>query len=298
MFDQTMANQQFGGMQGGYQFNGVPAQVTKINSSLTPEEIKELQQSSSQFSLGLTQKDILRAACNHRTADGLHDSLTIDQNTGIARCTICGYEFRPIEPNESIESIKDSTNKIVDILQTIKIMYRELPAAAFREYFQIIPLIEKIPQLFEFAAKDFAKHEYNAWSYNNYNMGGAAMFQNLSNMFAPNMNASQGGYMGQPQQTPMGFGYQQGFAPQQPMGYPQQMGQPAPIGNAFGYPGASMGQPQQPQGYTPSTPQGFQYTPNQTPNVTPSVSAPAAPTSTADTTAKPATDTVTQKVSV
>ena len=177
-------------------------------------------------------------------------------------------------------------------------MYRELPAAAFREYFQIIPLIEKIPQLFEFAAKDFAKHEYNAWSYNNYNMGGAAMFQNLSNMFAPNMNAPQGGYMGQPQQAPMGFGYQQGFAPQQPMGYPQQMGQPAPIGNAFGYPGASMGQPQQPQGYAPSTPQGFQYTPNQTPNVTPSVSAPAAPTSTADTTAKPATDTVTQKVSV
>lgn len=280
MFDQTTPNQ-FGAQmpQGGYQFNGIQnQQIPKVMNTLSAEEIKELQQSSSQFSLGLTQKEVLQGACNHRSPDGTQDTLVFDQNTGIARCTICGYEFRPIEANESIDSIKEASDRLVDILQTIKIMYTELPATAAREYFQIIPLIGKIPQLFEFAAKNFAKHEYNAWSYQNYNMGGAAMFQNLNNIFGASMQ-------------PMGAQPQfNGFAqqPQQPVGYPA-----APMGNAFGYPGASMAQP----GYAPMS-QGYQYTPNQAPVATPApaVAAPVAPAPAADPAAE--TETVTQKVTV
>ena len=280
MFDQT-ANQNFGVPQmGGYQFNGYQnQQVPKVMNTLTNEEIKELQQSASQFTLGLTSKEVLQGACNHRSADGTSDTLVFDQNTGIARCTICGYEFRPIEADTSYESIKDAADRIVDILQTIKIMYTELPAGAAREYFQIIPLIGKIPQLFEFAAKNFAKHEYNAWSYQNHNMGGAAMLQNLNNMFGAS----------QPMQNPQFNGY--AAQPQQPVGYPN----PVMQGNAFGYPGASMAPA--PQGYMPMN-QGFQYTPNQQPTapVAPTVAAPAAPAPTVDENA--ATETVTQKVSV
>ena len=279
MFDQT-ANQNYGAPQmGGYQFNGYqPQQIPKVMNVLTNEEIKELQQSTSQFSLGLTSKEILQGACNHRSPDGTQDTLVFDQNTGIARCTICGYEFRPIEADTSYETIKDAADRLVDILQTIKIMYTELPAGAAREYFQIIPLIGKIPQLFEFAAKNFAKHEYNAWSYQNHNMGGAAMLQNLNNIFGASMqpmNPQFNPYAGQPQQ---------------PVGYPN----PVMQGNAFGYPGASMA-PQ--QGYMPMN-QGFQYTPNQPVNnqVAPTVAAPQAPAPAVDPAA--ATDTVTQKVSV
>ena len=283
MFDQT-ANQNYGTPQmGGYQFNGYQnQQIPKVMNVLSNEEIKELQQSTSQFSLGLTNKEILQGACNHRSPDGTQDTLVFDQNTGIARCTICGYEFRPIEADTSYETIKDAADRLVDILQTIKIMYTELPAGAAREYFQIIPLIGKIPQLFEFAAKNFAKHEYNAWSYQNHNMGGAAMLQNLNNIFGASMqpmNPQFNPYAGQPQQ---------------PVGYPN----PVMQGNAFGYPGASMA-PQ--QGYMPMN-QGFQYTPNQPVNnqVAPTVAAPQAPAPavapTADTAT--ATDTVTQKVSV
>lgn len=258
----------------GYQFNGfgAPQAQPKVKNLLTAEEIKELMQTGTQFSLGLTQKEVLQSRCNHRSADGTTDTLVFDPNTGIARCTICGYEFKPIDAETSIDSIKDSVSSIIDILQTIKILYTDIPADAAAEYFQIIPLIGKIPALFEFAAKCFNKHEFNAWNYQNYNMGGMAMLQNLGNIFG----------------SPVGFGAAQQpmMNPQQPVGYPQQ----PMMGNAFGYPGAS--QPMM-GGYQPANP-GFAYTPGAAPvapapAATPAPAAPAAPA--ADTT-------VTQTVTV
>lgn len=293
MFDQTYGNPY--GMQGGYQFNGMQnGQMPKIPNVLSAEEIKELQQQSNNFSLGLTKREALQAACNHRTADGMQDTLVYDNVTGVARCTICGYEFRPVEAEATYETIKDASDRLVDILQTIKIMYTDLPAEAAKEYFQIIPLIGKVPQLFEFAAKNFAKHEYNGWSYNNHNMGGIAMLQNLSSMFGGDMQMQPN--FGQPMmQQPQFNGY--AMNPQQPVGYPNGMAPQMPGVNPFGYAGASqpqMGMPnpamtgavQQPVagGYTPQT-QGFSYQPN--------VTAPTAPEAPAV-----AEDTVKQTVNV
>ena len=250
-------------MMGGYQFNGMAPQATmKVQNVLSEAEIKELQSTASQFSLGLTDREMLQAACNHRSADGSSDTLVIDPKTGLCRCTICGYEFKPVDSDTSYESIKEACDRITDLLQTIKIMYTDLPAQAAREYFPIIPLIGKIPQLFQFAAKCFAKHEYNGWSFNQQSMAGAAMYQNLSNIFGAGM---------QPMQNPAFAG---GFmnAPQAP--------------NGFGYPGASQPQPQ------PFVPQGgYAYTPGQTPAAVPTVAAPVAPE------AAP-TDTVKQTVNV
>ena len=287
MFDQT-PNQNPAMPMGGYNYNGYQQPVPKVMNNLSQEEIKTLMAQTSQFSLGLTERESLQAACSHRTIDGTSDSLVYDPETGKARCTICGYEFRPIEEGASYETIKEASDRIIDILQTIKIMYTDLPSNAAREYFQIIPLIAKIPQLFEFAAKDFNKHEYNRWNYNNGNMGGMAMLQNLSNMF--------GASMGMPQQPMYGQPMYQQPAYQQPMGgVPQQ---PVPGANPFGYPGAS--QPQQGVPYQPNM-AGFQYQPGQvpptpaTPTVPTAAPAPAAATEAA---APAATETVTQKVTV
>lgn len=286
MFDQTYGNPY---QQGGYQFNGMQGgQVPKIPNVLNAEEIKELQQQRNVFSLGLTKKEILQAQCNHRTADGMSDTLVYDNVTGIATCTICGYQFRPIEADASYDTIKEATDRIVDILQTIKIMYTDLPAEAAKEYFQIIPMIAKIPQLFEFAAQNFAKHEYNAWSYNSHNMGGIAMLQNLSTMFG-------GGMQPQYQQQPQFNGYAMGAG--QPVGYPNGMAPQQPMmmpgQNPFGYAGASMAQPTMPNpamapqqpvnGYAPQT-QGYSYQPNAA--AAPNVEAPAAPNVTAEDTVK------------
>lgn len=273
MFDQTTQSNPYNGQFA--QYNGMPQQSAKVMNVLTAEEMKMLMQQKSEFSLSLTPLESLQAACSHRREDGLQDSLTYDPIKGVARCTICGYEFRPIEPDESPESIQTSVDRIVDILHTIKILYTDIPGQAAREYFQIIPLIEKIPKLFEFAAKNFAKHEYNPWSYNQYNMGGIQMLQNLSSMFGGAMPQQQPFMPQQPMGQPMG----QPFIPQQPMaaGFPN-AAYGGPAVSPFGYPGAS-----QQQGYTPQT-QGYQYNPaDQKPQSVAPTGTPTAPEASGDT---------------
>ena len=267
-------------MMGGYAYQGMGQPVQKHNNPLTPEQIKKLQQKGEQFSLGITEEEWLRGVCNHRNAEGTADTLVFDSLTGEARCTICGYKFKPIESGVSPEEIKGDVERIVDILQTIKLMYIDLPAEAAKEYFQIIPLINKIPQLFEFAAKNMTKHETYNWQYNNRNMGAINMFNNLQSMFAGGM------MMQQPQQA-----YQQPM-----MQAPFMGGAPTgsyPVNNGFGYPGASMANPALNQGYQPGAP-GFSYTPNVQAATAPAqatVTAPDAPAPSGETT-------VTQNVSV
>lgn len=282
MFGQTM-QQPYGG---AYQFNGIQQPVPKVQNYLSAEEIKELQQNNSVFSLSIDRLDMLQAQCNHRSIDGTEDSLTFDPVTGMATCTICGYKFKPIDADESEASIQEATDKIIDILQTIKLLYADLPAGAAKEYFQIIPLIAKIPKLFEVAAKNYNQHDMNIWTYNQHNMGAMQMLQNLNAFFGasqpvvqPGMNPAMG--MGQPMMG--GAAPMPGAMP----GYPNAAYQQPAAMNPFGFPGAS----QQPQ-YQPGT-AGYQFQPNQasTP-VAPTVTAPGAPA--AD---KPAADTtVTQTV--
>ena len=222
MFDANNQGYFGGGFNNFNGFNGQQAQPVK--NALTDDQIKMLQQQGSTFSLGLTEKDILRAKCTHRAPDGMRDSLVFDPNTGIARCTICGYEFQPLDADTNIDEVLSSVTRITDILQTIKIFFPTLPPDAVGEYFQIIPLLEKTPELFKLAVKEFGKGDINPWNYSGANMGGAAMFANLVNSFG------------------------NGFMPQQPTYQQQFMNQPQfttpqpnvmPQANAFGFPGAS-----------------------------------------------------------
>lgn len=216
MFDQPI---------GRFNYGGVGQQpVIKFMNTLTPDQIKMLMQNSEQFSLRITEEEMLRAICNHRNLEGTGDALTYDSVTGEAKCTICGYKFRPIEPDVSPDEIVNDVLRIEDILQTIKLMYIDLPAEASTEFFPIIALLDKVPKLFEYSIKNMAKHETNSWQWNNRNMGAINLFNNLQNMFGGmngmnGMNGAQGagmGSMGTGASTGMGTG----------------MG-------GFGYPGAS-----------------------------------------------------------
>lgn len=225
-----MMYNQFGAPQmnyGNYGY-GMPqpqTQETKFHNVLTPDQINRLTAKVNQFSLAMTDEERLRGICNHRNKEGTSDTLVQDPITGEYTCQICGYRFRPVDPNLTTDEIQEAVNTIVDILQTVKLMYTDLPADAAADYFQIIPLIEKIPQLFEFAGKTMSKYSLND-QYAGRNMGTMQMFNNLNALFGGGMGFQQPAY-------------------QQPAGYPQQAG--------FGYPGASAG-------YMPGT-TGFQYTP-------------------------------------
>lgn len=288
MFDQTAQQTQqqpmYGMPQGGYNYQGYQQPVPKIMNVLTDDEIKALQQQRSQFTLGLTEREKLQARCNHRAIGGMEDALTYDQETGLATCTICGYKFKPVDPDASYDDIQDACDKVVDILQTSKIYYIDLPANAAAEYYQIIPLIGKIPELFKFAARNFAKHETSTWNYNNANMNGVAMLNSLNNMFQGGMGMQQPQMMGYAPQQPMGA----------PAGYPQAayyQQQPVAGANAFGFQGASQ-VPYQ------ANNNGFAYQPAAAnAPVAPTVNAPAAPTEAAATTT-PTETTVTASVNV
>ena len=60
----------------GFQYvGGAQAQPQKIYNVLTNEEIQKLITKENQFSLQLTATEVLRAKCNHRTADGMADAI-------------------------------------------------------------------------------------------------------------------------------------------------------------------------------------------------------------------------------
>jgi hypothetical protein len=226
-------------------YNGVqPQQVMKRNNVLTDEEIKKLQ-FRPQFSLAITEEDHLRAMCNHRTQDGTGSALEQDPNDPDAVvCKICGHKFTPIMTDAPEDYVQEITNQFLNLLQTIKIMFIDFPADAARTFFDLIPMVEKTPELFRLAAKNLAKYDLNnpyGYQYNTQSTIG--MLNNFMNMMGA------GNFIQQAQ--PM---YQQGAAP---------AGNPA-FGNAFGYPGAQPTPYFQPApgvgGYQPGT-TGFAYNP-------------------------------------
>lgn len=264
MFDQT--NSGFGyPNQPQMMYNGVqPQQMPKRNNVLTDEEIKKIQANRTQFTLTITEDEHLRAACNHRTADGMNDALEADPNDPNAVvCKVCGQKFTPIMTDSPAEYVESITNEFINLLQTIKIMFVDLPTDAARQFFDIIPLAKKTPELFSIAAKNLAKYEnYGVYGYQGQSQSAMGLLNNFMNMMG----------------SGNGFGFQQA----QPIYQQQPMMGANPAYNAFGYPGASQFQQPMMGGYQPGT-QGFQYNPQAQP-VAPTAAPAAEATPAADTT--------------
>ena len=237
---------------GGYAPSGYtqqPMQPQRLKNVLTPEEIKSLRKTVDTFSLGLTQEEILRGRCTHKDENGV-ETLK-DNGDGTVTCTICGYTFDPLQ-NCTEEDIQGFVNNITDVLQTIKLLYIDMPTEAAREYFQIIPLINKIPKLFKIASDNFSRHE----NYNNYRYNGTPNTINLYSMLSNGTIGAGYPQYQQPYGAPMGAPMGMGMG--QPAPAPAFGQQPMGMTNGFGAYGTA---PQ--AGYQPAT-TGFGYTPNQT----------------------------------
>lgn len=241
---------------GGAPYYGQPQQTIRKNV-LTDAEIDMLQKNNNEFNMGLTETEVLKAKCTHRTKDGLNDTLVEDPATGLCTCTICGYKFKPIAAGVDREKLQAAVDDVVDIAQTIKLLFVDLPEPAGSEFMQIIPLMLKLPKIFDMAVKNYAKHDTNPYSnMNNRNLGTAALFQAMTGY----MNHP---YMGQPQQQPYMDPTMGAYQQPQPQYYntAPQYGYGMPT-NGFGAPGI----------YQPQT-AGYQYVPNGTP-VAPQVAQP------------------------
>ena len=234
----------------------------KRANPLTREEISAMRQKTP-FSLAITNDEAMRGICFHVDENG--NPATVTDADGMTTCTVCGKTWNSNEL--SPEQVQAATNQILSVLQTIKLMYVNFPEQAAREFYQIIPLIEKVPQLYKIAADNF--HTYEG-----YYGGQPNPFQLFGQIAGGN------GFQYQQTQPPMGGMYQaqQPVYPQQAMYQPQQPAYGAPYGqqiNPFDptYAAAPAQAPQQVAGgYTPATPNGYAYAPGQ-----PAVGQPVAP---------------------
>ena len=254
------------GQPGVWQGQSVNVDTRSFCQTLTEEEMKSLEQAQDEFTLGITKEDQLRAICMHRDING-HNMLDSDPVTGQAKCKICGETFNIVD-RCSDQDIEDAVKNLIDILQTTKTLYVDMPADAAKKFYTILALLKKVPGLYKVSVENFSKHEnaMNNWRF------GQTNAVNEYNML----------YSGYPMmQQPMVNPAYAGFAPQQPvMGYPTpQQNQ----GNPFGFNGTPVYQPQV---------QGYAYQP-MAPMAPVAPTAPVAPVApVAPDVAAPAADTV------
>lgn len=247
--------------------------LVKRANPLTREEITTLRQKTP-FSLGITQDEAMRGICFHVDENG--NPATVTDANGMTTCTVCGKTW---DSNElSPEQVQEATNRMLSVLQTIKLMYVNFPEQAAREFYQIIPLIEKVPQLYKIAADNF--HTYEGYSTGYYGgqpnpfqlFGQIAGGNGFQNAFQYQQTQPMGAY---PVQQPM-------YQPQQPAytsPYVQPAYQPQQQINPFDPAYAAQPAPMVTGGYAPATPQGYAYAPGQqpAPTVGQSVAPAAAP---------------------
>ena len=231
-------------------------QAPKTGNWLSAEKRAILQKGISQFKLSVTDEEMARGQCNHYDQNGVSALVPDGDGSGGYTCSICGTHFT--SRNFTPEEVKATTEELLDILNTIKIMYLSMDPNAALEYFQIYPFIEKIPQLYNIALQDFKKYEGVGDFVQSNNMNPFNMFAAMSNPgfgYGMNMQPQQQMYGQQGYQQPMGF---QQYNPQQMnAGYAQQNPAYNPV---YGQPQAQQGY-QQPVGtYQPQS-QGFSMNP-------------------------------------
>ena len=214
----------------GGQTYGVAKPQAANSQPLSVDIVNTLRQEGSEFNMKIDQRDLWRAMCTHKDPTTGQNTLAQNEN-GSYTCSICGKTFDFFEG--ATDEIKAAVKTLIDMLQSCKTIYLDAPVEMTKQYYQIIPLLEKFPGLWDMAIRNFAKYE-NVSNPLNPISSGYAGFNAMHNLLANPWYAQQQMYqqpMGYPQQpmmpqTPMGFqtmGYpQQPMMPQAPMGYPQQ----------------------------------------------------------------------------
>lgn len=168
---------------------------------LSKEEMAMLKQKAPGFSLAISQMDALKAICTHRDETG---EKLIMNSDGTVTCAICNTTFRPVQANQ--ETITQAFKTVTDILETMKIMYLDIPDDVTKTYFQMIPFLEKGPQLYKIGLDHFQRYNSSSVIAGNYNAQGNAMA-----LFSAMMNPAAAMGYAAPQMMPYG---QPGMAPQ------------------------------------------------------------------------------------
>lgn len=138
---------------GAYQYN--PGNSIEWTQPLTQEDRNMLRTKAPEFDvLSIPKEEMVKSRCAHR--DPVNKVLTVnDKGDGTYRCSQCGEEFNIVDITE--DEAEKYVNAIIDMLQTTKMMYLDLPPATIEQYFQMIPFLKKLPKLYKMAHDTFER---------------------------------------------------------------------------------------------------------------------------------------------
>ena len=150
--------------------------------NLLDEKEIEVLKSSENVTYKLTSLDLLKGACSHCDSTG-HDTLIFNDSTAIARCSICGAEFRPVRDFK--DDIDQVINNVVDILESIKIANPDIAdyEGAKELFGNLIPRLKKIPNLYNDTAKKFNMPNSKTLYVPKDNISGQELLNNVNSVY-------------------------------------------------------------------------------------------------------------------
>lgn len=157
----TNNNNGYGAPVGSAPIPGTPVAVKpiKFTNPLTKEDLQRLQKTKTPaFSFNLTPDEMTKAKCPHRLIkeDGTAQSWMTTSDGGVtAHCAGCGATFRL--QKVSPEELSNAIDIVKSTIQQAKAYGFQMPEEFFTEYAMIIPLLDKLPQIYTMANINFAE---------------------------------------------------------------------------------------------------------------------------------------------
>ena len=187
----------------------------QMTNPLTDEQRKLLRISEDAFDLKIKPEELAAAICTHKDpATGTFS--TIKNPDGTLTCKICHETF---DPNQvSATYVEEAVDRIINTLQTCKLIGLDLNDEVIKQFFAIIPYLKRVPKLYKLVNKIFDKYQQgNPTMMNNQGQNIIGQFNMLTNPSVP-LTGMQPNYGYNPY-------YQQ--QPANPyMGYPQYVNTP------------------------------------------------------------------------
>ena len=147
------------GMMMGSMYGQNKMVVPQNTQPLTQAEQNELKKKSPAFTTELTRDELLRSYCTHRNKDG---STLVENPDGTGTCTICGETVVFPANGYTKEEVQEIVMKFKNLLNAIKCQYFDIPPQIVKEFFQIMPYVEKVPELYNLAMQNFNSYNRNA----------------------------------------------------------------------------------------------------------------------------------------
>ena len=131
-----------------------PLRHALMTQPLSQEELKALQSQNVSFSMKVDPKDMVASKCTHKQGDKI---TLINKGDDIVTCSLCGETFKLLA-DDTIDANAIAENA-VDLIQSIKTLYLDMPLEYAENIPVIIPFLRKLPQLYKIALNNYRKYE-------------------------------------------------------------------------------------------------------------------------------------------